>query len=180
VDGGGGTSNRESYAVSGTAGQPDAGAMSGGNYIVTGGFWGTEGALRGIRYDVYLPTTLKTHEAYRFYEGSFETEDNDFYTQANGAMYSEKDYYGHPDDAKDYWSLYMETPGTVIVDLTDHVGDGVQLQLLYKGASNRVDFSLAPPYHIEYNGLEGWYYIYIYTASGYDDTTQYTLRATFP
>lgn len=40
VDGGGGTSTGGVYAVSGTIGQPDAGnAMSGGNYIVTGGFW---------------------------------------------------------------------------------------------------------------------------------------------
>ena len=40
VAGGGGTSTGGTYAVSGTIGQPDAsGAMSGGNYSVTGGFW---------------------------------------------------------------------------------------------------------------------------------------------
>ena len=40
VAGGGGTSTGGVYAVSGTIGQPDAsGAMSGGNYSVTGGFW---------------------------------------------------------------------------------------------------------------------------------------------
>jgi hypothetical protein len=37
---GGGTSSNGQYAVSGTVGQPDAhGAMSGGNYSLTGGFW---------------------------------------------------------------------------------------------------------------------------------------------
>ncbi len=37
---GGGTSTSILYSVSGTLGQPDAsGAMSGGNYVVTGGFW---------------------------------------------------------------------------------------------------------------------------------------------
>ena len=40
VSGGGGTSTGGTYQVSGTLGQPDAsGAMSGGNYSVTGGFW---------------------------------------------------------------------------------------------------------------------------------------------
>ena len=40
VAGGGGTSTGGVYSVSGTIGQPDAsGAMSGGNYSVTGGFW---------------------------------------------------------------------------------------------------------------------------------------------
>jgi hypothetical protein len=39
VDGGGGTSTGGVYAVTGTIGQPDAGAMSGGNYSIQGGFW---------------------------------------------------------------------------------------------------------------------------------------------
>jgi len=39
IDGGSGTSTGGVYSVSGTIGQPDAGAMSGGNFSVTGGFW---------------------------------------------------------------------------------------------------------------------------------------------
>ena len=40
IAGGGGTSTGGVYAVSGTIGQHDAsGAMNGGNYSVTGGFW---------------------------------------------------------------------------------------------------------------------------------------------
>jgi hypothetical protein len=40
VAGGGGTSTGATYQVTGTVGQPDAsGAMSGGPYSVTGGFW---------------------------------------------------------------------------------------------------------------------------------------------
>lgn len=40
VSGGGGTSTGGVYGVSGTIGQTDAsGAMTGGNYSVTGGFW---------------------------------------------------------------------------------------------------------------------------------------------
>jgi hypothetical protein len=40
ADGGGGTSTGGVYAVTGTIGQPDSGAMSGSNYTVQGGFWG--------------------------------------------------------------------------------------------------------------------------------------------
>ena len=40
ISGGGGTSTNGTYQVSGTIGQHDAsGAMTGGNYSVTGGFW---------------------------------------------------------------------------------------------------------------------------------------------
>jgi hypothetical protein len=40
IAGGGGTSTGATYQVSGTIGQPDAsGAMTGGSYSLTGGFW---------------------------------------------------------------------------------------------------------------------------------------------
>ena len=40
ISGGGGTSTGATYQVSGTIGQPDAsGAMTGGSYSLTGGFW---------------------------------------------------------------------------------------------------------------------------------------------
>src|SRR5689334_3208390 len=40
IDGGGGTSTGGVYSVSGTIGQPDAGALAGGSYSIAGGFWG--------------------------------------------------------------------------------------------------------------------------------------------
>jgi hypothetical protein len=40
VDGGGGNSNSGQYALSGTIGQADAGLLTGGQYALTGGFWG--------------------------------------------------------------------------------------------------------------------------------------------
>src|SRR5437879_126264 len=41
IDGGGGTSTGGVYSVSGSVGQPDAGAqpMTGGNFSLVGGFW---------------------------------------------------------------------------------------------------------------------------------------------
>src|SRR5207245_8763204 len=46
IDGGGGTSTGGAFAVSGTIGQPDAGASSGGNFAVAGGFWGVIAAIQ--------------------------------------------------------------------------------------------------------------------------------------
>jgi hypothetical protein len=39
IDGGGGTASGGGFALAGTVGQPDAGAMSGGAYTLGGGFW---------------------------------------------------------------------------------------------------------------------------------------------
>ncbi len=46
IDGGGGTSTGGVFSVSGTIGQPDAGAMSGGAYTLQGGFWGIVSAIQ--------------------------------------------------------------------------------------------------------------------------------------
>ncbi len=39
IDGGGGTSNGGPYTLTGTIGQPDTGVSSGGNYVLSSGFW---------------------------------------------------------------------------------------------------------------------------------------------
>ena len=39
IGGGGGTSAEQTYSLSGTVGQPDAGEMTGGTYTLQGGFW---------------------------------------------------------------------------------------------------------------------------------------------
>jgi hypothetical protein len=47
IAGGGGTSTGGVYTISGTIGQPDAGAaMNGGNYSLTGGFWSLIAAVQ--------------------------------------------------------------------------------------------------------------------------------------
>ena len=45
IDGGGGTSTDTVYAVTGTIGQPDAGALTDGFYKVNGGFWSVIAAV---------------------------------------------------------------------------------------------------------------------------------------
>jgi len=61
VDGGGGTwSSGGSYALGGTAGQPDAGVLSGGAYTLGGGFW-KGGAVATIKHKIYLPLALRRY-----------------------------------------------------------------------------------------------------------------------
>jgi len=58
IAGGGGTSTNSQYSVSGTIGQPDAGgAMSGGQYAVTGGFW----SLINVVQTPGAPTLFVSH-----------------------------------------------------------------------------------------------------------------------
>lgn len=57
VDGGGGTSVGGEFRLMGTAGQPDAGAMSGGDLILTGGFWSS---VRPT-YNVFVPLVLRNY-----------------------------------------------------------------------------------------------------------------------
>jgi len=58
VAGGGGTSTGGTFAISGTIGQPDAsGAMAGGSYSVTGGFW----SLVSVVQTTGAPTLYISH-----------------------------------------------------------------------------------------------------------------------
>src|SRR5271154_1530436 len=58
IAGGGGTSTGATYQVTGTIGQHDAsGAMSGGNYSLTGGFW----SLISVVQTPGAPTLTITH-----------------------------------------------------------------------------------------------------------------------
>jgi hypothetical protein len=57
VDGGGGESAAGDFRVVGSAGQPDAGSVSGGARRLGGGFWGGGAASEAHR--IYLPLVLR-------------------------------------------------------------------------------------------------------------------------
>jgi len=58
IDGGGVMwSTGGAYTLGGTAGQPDAGWMTGADYALAGGFW--SGGL--LRQQVYLPLVLRNY-----------------------------------------------------------------------------------------------------------------------
>ncbi len=125
---------------------------------------------------VYVPLVLRNYLHY--FDGPCEIEPNNTYTQANGPLRSGVNYCGYPDDAKDYFSVYLGSGGTITVDLTNDVAVG-QLQLFYQSTANRVGIDLAAK-HLAYTGPAGWYYIYIATTAGFSSVTPYTLRVTYP
>jgi hypothetical protein len=127
---------------------------------------------------IYVPWILR--DFIRYFEGPWEAEPNNSYLAANGPLRSAKDYYGYPDDEKDYFGIYLRTAGDITIDLTDHTGQGVQLQLFYQSVDNRVAYDLVVPYHIEHSGAGGWYYVYIYTESGHNNSSPYTLQVNYP
>ena len=59
VDGGGGNSSGGPYILSGTAGQPDAWVLSGGDYTLAGGFWTGIAGPMPPTFTIYLPLVLK-------------------------------------------------------------------------------------------------------------------------
>ncbi len=94
---------------------------------------------------------------------------------------SGRDYQGFPDDRNDYFVFRIATGGPVIIDLSNHTGQGTQVQLYYESTANLVSFDAEPPFHIGYNAaIAGRYFIRIVALSGYNNSTAYTLRATFP
>ena len=125
----------------------------------------------------FLPLVMKKFMVY--FEGPGEVEPNNSCGEANGPLRSSKDYHGYPNDTKDYFSIYLRTGGAITIDLTNHTGRDVQLQL-HDQSCGCIKYDYTPPYRIDHNGTEGWYYIYIYTGSGHNDTISYTLRTTFP
>jgi hypothetical protein len=59
VDGGGGRLGAGNYSLSGTAGQPDAGAaLEQGGYTLIGGYWYGPGEEE-VWYELYLPLVLR-------------------------------------------------------------------------------------------------------------------------
>jgi uncharacterized repeat protein (TIGR02543 family) len=152
-------------------------AVSQGNSNVSDSATNITTVIKQIGF-IYLPLTQYNYINY--FEGLWEVEPNDSIAQANGPLRSGQDYFGYPNDARDFFSVYMTQPGQLNVTLSNHTGQGVQLQLFYQSADNRVGFVPDPPYILSHSGPAGWYYIFIFTESGHHSHTPYTLRVTYP
>ncbi|MFZ6027672.1 MAG: hypothetical protein ACOYYS_08160 [Chloroflexota bacterium] len=59
VDGGGGRSSGTGYMLDGTAGQADAGTLSGGTYTLEGGFWGGGSPAAPPANRIYAPLVIR-------------------------------------------------------------------------------------------------------------------------
>jgi hypothetical protein len=128
---------------------------------------------------VYLPAIIG--DEFPYFDEPCEDEPNDVVEEANGYLRSGQNYCGYPNDNKDFFSVYLPTAGTISADLTNHTGEGVQLQLFYQSTNNLVDHDTGlGDLHVEHNGPAGIYYLYIFTLSGFNSTTPYTLVVNFP
>lgn len=129
----------------------------------------------------YLPVAMNNYISY--FDGPWEKEPNNADYEANGAIHSDQDYFGYPNDTKDYFYFTSTAEGQITLDLTNHAFDGAQLQLFYGSAleENRVGFDATPPLHIDLaNQPAGTYYVYIATESVPVVQTPYTLRVDYP
>jgi len=130
----------------------------------------------------YLPLIIRAPSAPTYFEGPWEAEPNNSYLEANGPLRSNKDYYGYNNDLKDYFRINLANGGQIVIDLTNVTVNEVQLQLFYQIAdvAHRKKSDTAAPYHIEYTGEPGTYYIYVYTEKNFNSSNPYTLRVTYP
>jgi hypothetical protein len=133
-----------------------------------------------LRYGMktHLPLILKDYHTY--FEGPWEQEENNSPAQANGPIRSGVQYSGYPNDDNDYFYFTTGANGTITVNLTGHTGAGVQLLLYYQLTNDLKVIDNSAPYEITYNGAPGNYYVRIYTASSFNNTSPYTLWVTYP
>jgi|GEM_PF-6474414 len=124
----------------------------------------------------------------------YELEDNDSGASANGPILPGITYYGKPDDEKDFFKFYAETPpASITISLNNlaPVWEG-QLQLYINNPipGNLVAWDYSRPLQINCtptgctpeNGPQtitaGWYYIYIATVAGTESDQRYELTIT--
>lgn len=121
-----------------------------------------------------------------YYADSWETNDNDTHSQANGPIHSDFDYYGYPEDTKDYYYFIVKDTGNIAVDVKGYVGPDPQIQLQYFSQDNQknlIDFCWWLPCHIDYTITPeqvGTYYVYLSSAYGVDSNLYYTLTVSYP
>lgn len=128
--------------------------------------------------EYFVPLVMR--EPIFYFESPFESEDNDSTAQANGPLRSGREIQGNPDDENDYFSIITRIRGTISVELNDHTGTGVQLLVYYQSAGNTVAVDNTAPYELSFSGEPGTYFVRIYTASGYNSATPYSLTVTYP
>lgn len=149
-----------------------------GSKSVTANFSESIAVARGA----FLPSVL--HIPLSCFAGPDEDEDNDDVGQATGPLCSGRPYTGLPEDRHDVF-FFDTVAGPITVNLSNHVGSSVQLQLHHQAITRNpiaIDPDGTDGYHIAVpNAPAGRYYIVISTERPDPDaTTRYTLTAVFP
>ena len=175
------STNFRMLGVLGEAGLPNnQTTLSSQNYQHQPGFLAAQPAQANSPSRLYLPLALRNYIQY--FPGPFDIGPNNSAAQATGPLQSGVDYHGYPDDAKEYFSFYLLANGNITVDLTNPTGQGTELALYYQAdLQHNITFAFQPPFHIALtNRPSGWYYVEVFTGSGLNMTTPYTLRVTYP
>lgn len=133
-----------------------------------------------VRSNAYL--TLVAREEKQYFEGPEELEPNNDWQHSNGPLRSGRDYFGLPNDWKDYFSFDTALYGRMVLEMTGHSDPDAQLLLYYGTPVSGGEKARAyrPPYRLEHFGEPGRYYIYVYADSNYGTSSPYTLRVTYP
>jgi len=117
-------------------------------------------------------------------EVRWESEPNDTYIQASGPLASGKTYYGFPETLNDYFYFDMAGSGSLTVELSGHTAPSIQVSLWYESTAlpdNRKQRCVGHgSCSLMYTGVAGRYYIQVYTESGLNRLSPYTLRVTYP
>jgi hypothetical protein len=176
--GGGQVMTGESYTIVGSAGQPDAGRMSGGNLRVNGGVIGEviltpQAPVLAPR--AYLPIAWHRYPQWLRLD---ESEPNNLFNDANSIPSLPALVSGSHDGAAgggDVFSLSLEARREVEVTLSTQDVSGVQL-LAYDAAGVEITRDYAEPFALSFTtAYSGVYYVYIFTSVEANNDASYTL-----
>jgi hypothetical protein len=127
----------------------------------------------------FLPNLVRLNGG--TFSGPNEREPNDTEQQGNGPLQSGTSYQGRPDDTKDYWYVDVPAGATLTIEVSNHTGGNLQMQV-YQTFANLVIFAPDPGPTFTRSATNlpaGRYYIYFNVGSGWN-STPYTLRVSYP
>lgn len=128
---------------------------------------------------VFLPGIVHIIDPY--FPSQTELEPNNTAQQANGPLRSGGTYQGRPNDNKDYWFVDLPANASLTIEITNHTGGDLQLQVFRDG---QADVIYAPSPGTTFmrsasNLPAGRYLIYFNVGSGWNSAL-YSLRVTYP
>ncbi len=163
-----GLSTSESYSLFHSGGEALGGGQESASesYGLRSGFWlGDDTPAIAAPSPVYLPIAIRPIPCL---VNTDEAEPNNGSGDATGPLCLNQNNFGQPDDNWDYFYFTLNTPGQIVVDVTNHplaAENGAQVLLYYQAVSpgNLIgEPDVLPPYQIPHNAAAGTYYLVIF------------------